>query len=308
MLDRLLETRRTHRKAPAPQPSIALDVAYRLQDELREALVARGEQVIGWKAGLTGRIAQEATGVHHPVRASYWATASMRPARAVPLSRFAELAVEVELAFVMKRDLAGPGVTPATALLAVEGALPALELVEFRWEGKPTGGDLIADGVAANAVVLGQPLTPVARARPRAGGRRLRDERPGHGDQHGRGGPRQSPERAGLAGEPPRGTGSRAPRRGSRDERLDLHAPPPEGGRCRDGALHASRVRQRPVRLISPDRPAAETEVVAKSRGAAPGAGGLPYSVVLTVNSESKVPEVTLDDNGEYVKAVFPGC
>jgi 2-keto-4-pentenoate hydratase len=79
----------------------------------------------------------------------------------VPLSRFAELAVEVELAFLLKRDLAGPGVTPAAALLAVEGALPALELVEFRWDGKPTAGDLVADGVYGNAIVLGQPLTPV---------------------------------------------------------------------------------------------------------------------------------------------------
>ena len=47
-------------------------------------------------------------------------------------------------------------------MLAVEGALPALELVEFRWDGNPTGGDnIIADGVAGNAIVLGQPLTPV---------------------------------------------------------------------------------------------------------------------------------------------------
>jgi hypothetical protein len=53
---------------------------------------------------------------------------------------------------------------------------------------------------------------------------------------------------------------------------------------------------------------ATEIEVVAKRREAAPGAGGLPYSVVLTVNSASKVPEVTLDNNGEYVKAVFPPC
>lgn len=53
---------------------------------------------------------------------------------------------------------------------------------------------------------------------------------------------------------------------------------------------------------------AAEIEVVAKSRGTVPDAGGLRYSVVITVNSESKVPEVTLDNNGEYVKAVFPGC
>ncbi|HEY7601314.1 MAG TPA: CARDB domain-containing protein [Methylomirabilota bacterium] len=53
---------------------------------------------------------------------------------------------------------------------------------------------------------------------------------------------------------------------------------------------------------------ATEIEVVAKRREAPPGAGGLPYSVVLTVNSASKVPEVTLDNNGEYVKAVFPPC
>lgn len=49
----------------------------------------------------------------------------------------------------MKHDLAGPGVTPARALLAVAGAVPALELVDFRYRGKPTGADVIADGVYA---------------------------------------------------------------------------------------------------------------------------------------------------------------
>jgi 2-keto-4-pentenoate hydratase len=161
MLDRLLETRRTHRKAPLPSPSIAAQAAYRIQDELREALVARGERVIGWKAGLTGRVAQESLGIHHPVSGFLLGDGVYSTGDTVPLSRFAELAVEVEMAFVMKRDLAGPGVTPPAALLAVEGALPALELVEFRWEGSPTEGDLVADGVAGNAIVLGQPLTPV---------------------------------------------------------------------------------------------------------------------------------------------------
>ena len=161
MLDCLLETRRTHRKAPLPSPAIAPDVAYRIQDQLREALVAQGECDIGWKAGLTGRIAQESLGIHHPVSGFLLGDGVYATGDSVPLSRFADLAVEVEMAFVMKRDLAGPGVTPAAALLAVEGALPALELVEFRWAGNPTEGDLVADGVAGNAIVLGQPLTPV---------------------------------------------------------------------------------------------------------------------------------------------------
>jgi len=61
----------------------------------------------------------------------------------------------------MRQALAGPGVTPARALLAVEGALPALELVDFRFSGKTVGTDMIADGVFANAIVLGHALTPV---------------------------------------------------------------------------------------------------------------------------------------------------
>src|SRR5262245_16537468 len=159
MLERLLEMRRTHRKAPLPSPSIALDAAYRLQDELREALVARGERVIGWKVGLTSRTAQEFTGVHHPVSGFLLGDGVYASGDAVPLSRFPEAVVEAEIAFVMKGDLAGPGVTPATALLAVEGVLPALELPDLRWDGKATAGDLIADGVAANALVLGQPVS-----------------------------------------------------------------------------------------------------------------------------------------------------
>ena len=52
----------------------------------------------------------------------------------------------------------------------------------------------------------------------------------------------------------------------------------------------------------------AELEVVARNRLPIPDAGGLRYSVVIIVNGESRVEEVTLDNNGEYVKAVFPRC
>jgi 2-keto-4-pentenoate hydratase len=61
----------------------------------------------------------------------------------------------------MRTDLAGPGVTPPRALQAVEGALPALELVDFRMSGKPVASDVVADGVFAKAVVVGTMLTPV---------------------------------------------------------------------------------------------------------------------------------------------------
>jgi hypothetical protein len=52
----------------------------------------------------------------------------------------------------------------------------------------------------------------------------------------------------------------------------------------------------------------AELEVVARNRLPIPDAGGLRYSVVVIVNGDRKAEEVTLDNNGEYVKAVFPPC
>ena len=61
----------------------------------------------------------------------------------------------------MMAPLAGPGVSPASALLAIEGAMPTFELVDFRHSGKPRGVDAVADGVYANAVVLGRPLVTV---------------------------------------------------------------------------------------------------------------------------------------------------
>jgi len=57
--------------------------------------------------------------------------------------------------------LAGPGVTATRALQAVEGALPALELIDFRHSGKAIGTDAVAEGVYAKAIVLGGALTPL---------------------------------------------------------------------------------------------------------------------------------------------------
>jgi len=163
MIDILLGTRATHRAVapPSETKTLTLTEAYAIQDELREALVGKGERILGWKAGFTGRAAQQTFGIDHPVCGFLLASGAFATGQDVPLSRFAELVVEVETAFMMRRDLSGPGVTPAAALLAVEGALPALEVVDMRFTGKPTAADVVADGVFANAIVLGQPLTPV---------------------------------------------------------------------------------------------------------------------------------------------------
>jgi 2-keto-4-pentenoate hydratase len=152
---------RPHRPPGEQGRRLDLAEAYRLQDRLRETLIAGGERLAGWKAAFTTRPAQEANGLGEPGCAFLLASGVLASRAEVSFARFTSLAVEAEVAFVMRHDLAGPGVTAARAATAVEGALPALELVDFRYSGKPTGTDVIAEGVYAVAIVLGGALTPI---------------------------------------------------------------------------------------------------------------------------------------------------
>lgn len=162
---RLVKNRSSREVAPPLSESAAdltLEQGYAIQRMLERALVERGDRVVGWKAGFTNAALQESYGVSEPVLGFLLASGVFVSGDTVPLSRFVSLGLEVEMAFVMKADLAGPGVTAASALLAVEGAVPSFELIDFRMSGKPRGTDLVADGVLANAIVLGGPLTPVS--------------------------------------------------------------------------------------------------------------------------------------------------
>jgi 2-keto-4-pentenoate hydratase len=164
-VQRLVRNRQSREVAPPlseSAPEMTLEQAYAIQRALEKALVEGGDRVIGWKAGFTNATLQESYGVSEPVLAFLLASGVFGSGDAVPVRRFVSLGLEIEMAFVMKADLSGPGVTPGSALLAVEGAMPAFELIDFRVSGKPRGTDIVADGVLANAIVLGGPPTPVS--------------------------------------------------------------------------------------------------------------------------------------------------
>ena len=70
--------------------------------------------------------------------------------------------VEAELAFVMERDLTGPGVTTANALAAIGGVFPAIEVVDSRiadWRIRLV--DTVADNASSGLLVMGGRLRKV---------------------------------------------------------------------------------------------------------------------------------------------------
>lgn len=163
-VERILEARAGHRLASPlteTDPDLTLADAYRIQDALRAGLERQGERVVGWKLGVTSRAARQALRVDHPV-AGFLVRSGLFPNGAeVPLDRFASLRVEVEVAFRLRSALVGPGVTPDTALLAVEGAVAALEFPDFLFGDRAQAADIVAADVYANAFALGSPLAPL---------------------------------------------------------------------------------------------------------------------------------------------------
>ena len=142
---------------------ISVEDAYAIQSHNVARRVAAGAVVRGHKVGLTSRASQELLGVRKPNFGVLLDGMFVDEGDDVGLSALMQPRVEAEIAFVMARDLAGPGVTTTDALTAVAGVLPAIEVVDSRiadWRTRLA--DTVADNASAARVVVGARMTPVA--------------------------------------------------------------------------------------------------------------------------------------------------
>lgn len=116
-----------------------------------------GGRVVGHKIGLTSKAMQDATGIDEPDYGVIFADQVVRAGEVVDHARWSNVRVEVELAFVLRERLEGPGVTPEQVLAATEAIVPALEILDshIRLEGR-TIIDTISDNAALGAMVVGE--------------------------------------------------------------------------------------------------------------------------------------------------------
>lgn len=138
-------------------PEITLSDAYAVSEiNLKRRISQENARLIGKKIGLTSRAVQKQLGVHEPDFG--WLTSDMN----VPLGEKVSLAgllfpkVEGETAFVLKRDLAGPGVSVADVIRATDFVLPCIEIIDSRvkdWKIKIQ--DTVADNASSALFVLG---------------------------------------------------------------------------------------------------------------------------------------------------------
>ncbi len=158
-LDEAWENRRPVEPLSRTHGLDRIEDAYEVQRLFHERRLARGERLLGRKIGLTARAVQRQLGVDQPDFGNLWESRHFpRIGRVVevPFDLFLQPRIEGELAFLIGRRLAGPGVTPQQVLAATEAVAPAFEIVDSRIaDWRITITDTIADNASYGGFTLG---------------------------------------------------------------------------------------------------------------------------------------------------------
>jgi len=136
--------------------------AYAVQAVNVERRVAAGRLVRGRKVGLTSRAMQQLLGTGEPDSGVLVDDMFVEDGADGDLGALLQPRVAAQIAFLLARDLAGPGVTTADVLAATAGVLPAMEIMDSRIaEWRIQLVDTVADNASCGRVVIGGRLTPV---------------------------------------------------------------------------------------------------------------------------------------------------
>nr|WP_323183242.1 fumarylacetoacetate hydrolase family protein [Paraburkholderia sp. CNPSo 3076] len=138
-------------------PSLSIEDAYAISLRTLGRRCAEGERVVGKKIGVTSKAVQDMLGVHQPdfgfLTDSMWIKGDIR----VDAVGLIQPRAEAEIAFVLKSDLKGPGVTAEDVLDATASIAPCFEIVDSRiddWNISIV--DTIADNASCGVFVLGE--------------------------------------------------------------------------------------------------------------------------------------------------------
>jgi 2-oxo-hept-3-ene-1,7-dioate hydratase len=142
-------------------PDITIDDAYAISTEVATRKIKAGAKLIGHKVGLTSKAMQRSSQINEPDFGYLLDTMMIADGASVPHENYCLPRVEVELAFVMGKQLRGPGVGLTDVLRATEYVVPAIEIVDARLQDPRRIFDTVSDnGAAAGIVVGGRPVGP----------------------------------------------------------------------------------------------------------------------------------------------------
>lgn len=150
----------TEQKPVAPlteqHPGLSIADAYQIQLAMLQPRLDAGQTVIGKKIGVTSQVVMDMLGVDQPDFGHLLSGMRVNDGAALACADFIAPKAEGEIAFVLKEDLVGPGVTAADVIRATAYVMPCFEIVDSRIKDwKIRIQDTVADNASAAAFVLG---------------------------------------------------------------------------------------------------------------------------------------------------------
>lgn len=140
-------------------PDLSIEDAYRIQERMVGRRLGSGSRVVGKKIGVTSKAVMEMLGVYQPDFGWLLDDMVYADGECIALDSLIQPKAEGEIAFVLKRDLEGPGITAADVYAATEGVMACFEIVDSRildWRIKIQ--DTVADNASCGVLVLGDRL------------------------------------------------------------------------------------------------------------------------------------------------------
>jgi 2-keto-4-pentenoate hydratase len=163
---RALYEARSNQVAIAPftddDPTLGMADGYAVQAELVRMILADGDRIVGYKAGLTSKPMQTMLGVDQPDYGPVLASTVYRDGDAVSAGRFIQPKIEAEIVLVLGDELRGPGATVEDAARAVSGAAASMEIVDSRFaDWRIKLADTVADLASNGAVAISENVVPI---------------------------------------------------------------------------------------------------------------------------------------------------
>lgn len=162
LLDEAARNRRQIRQTTSVHPDMTIEDAYRVQAAWLRLRLERGERLIGHKIGLTSHAMQQAMNITTPDSGFLTDAMVFPPGQGPAAGDFCDPRIEVEVAFVLGRDLAGDALEVDDVLDATDYVTPAVEIIAARtFRTDPASGrtrtvtDTIADNAADAGIICG---------------------------------------------------------------------------------------------------------------------------------------------------------
>jgi 2-keto-4-pentenoate hydratase len=167
----LYEARRS-RQAIEPftdaDPDLGMADGYAIAQQLTSMLVNDGDEVVGYKVGLTSKPMQKMIGVDSPDHGPVLGSTVYADGDAISMATFIQPKIEAEIAFVLGTGLRGPGVTVVQARSAIAGMVAAVEIVDSRFaDWRIRLADTVADLASNGAVAVSSRQVPLDDLDPR---------------------------------------------------------------------------------------------------------------------------------------------